>query len=565
MNVSINLIRAIGSTYFVYSGLFDITCGMVRFKIMYYKYDVSCPPSIIFHSNKYIMKRHCYFFVVSFLMLQICQAQAPEIMKVRKYAKENGGNIVQEFVKMLTIPNTANDTLNTQANAKFIADMMRKRGIENVQLLNTITANIPPAVYGEVNVPGAKQTLIFYAHYDGQPVNVAQWAEGLAPFNPQLFNGAPDENGIKISFPENGEYNPEWRIYARSASDDKAGVDAILNGYDMIKKSGMQPTFNLKFFFEGEEEAGSPHIHELLQKYHDLLQSDLFIICDGPVHQTGKKLIGFGVRGDAHLDLTIYSSKRPLHSGHYGNWAPNPALMLAKLLAEMKDNNGRVTVKGFYDDVIPLTPLERKALKDMPPVDEQMKNELGISQVEMPGKTLGESINLPSLNINGMHSGNVGALASNQIPTYATAVIDMRLVLGNDWRRQQQKVIDHIKAQGYFVTDHAPTDAERKEHGKIIKVIASDDGYNAQRTSMDLPIIKKVVAAVKSTTKDEVVLQPTSGGSLPLFLFEKYLKATTINIPVANHDNNQHAENENIRLQNLFDGIETMAALMMMK
>ena len=162
-----------------------------------------------------------------------------------------------------------------------------------------------------------------------------------------------------------------------------------------------------------------------------------------------------------------------------------------------------------------------------------------------------------------MQSGNVGKLASNQVPTTATAVIDLRLVLGNDWKRQQQKVVDHIKAAGYFITDHEPTDSERKVHEKIIKILPDLDGYNAQRTSMDLPIIQKIIAAVKTTTNDQVVLQPTMGGSLPLFLFEKILHAKTITVPIANHDNNQHAENENIRIGNFFDGIETMAALML--
>jgi acetylornithine deacetylase/succinyl-diaminopimelate desuccinylase-like protein len=276
-------------------------------------------------------------------------------------------------------------------------------------------------------------------------------------------------------------------------------------------------------------------------------------------------LIAFGVRGDTHLDLTVYASKQPLHSGHYGNWAPNPAMMLAKLLASMKDDNGKVTIKGFYDDVQPLNADERKALKEVPRVDEQMKNELGIITTEMKGKSLVESINLPSLNINGISSANVGKLASNVIPTTATAVIDLRLVLGNDWKRQQQKVIDHIRLQGYTVIDHEPTDEERKKYSKLIKVIRDNDSYNAQRTSMSLPVIKKVIDAVKSTTSEQVVLLPTLGGSLPLFVFEKYLKARTITIPIANHDNNQHAENENIRLLNFWNGIETMAALMMMK
>jgi acetylornithine deacetylase/succinyl-diaminopimelate desuccinylase-like protein len=215
--------------------------------------------------------------------------------------------------------------------------------------------------------------------------------------------------------------------------------------------------------------------------------------------------------------------------------------------------------------VIPLSSSEKQALRELPSVEEQMKNELGINSTEMPGITIGEAVNMPSLNINGMQSGNVGKLASNQIPTYATAVIDLRLVIGNDWKKQQQKVIDHIKAQGYFVTSGEPTDEQRKKYEKIIKIIPGEDGYNAQRSSMDLPIIKNVVEAIKTTGPDKVVLQPTSGGSLPLFLFEKYLKVKTITVPIANHDNNQHAENENIRIKNLFDGIETMGAVMLMK
>ena len=506
------------------------------------------------------MKKYFIFSFVVFFINKNLAAQTPGT-----YVQQNETGIINEFTAFLSIPNIAADPANLQNNTAFIITMMQKRGIQNIQLLNATTQGVPPAVFGEVIVPGAKQTLIFYAHYDGQPVNPEQWAKDLEPFKPKLFSAAIDKNGTNIFSPADSIYNNDWRIYARGASDDKAGVAAILNAYDVIERSGSVPGCNIKFFFEGEEEAGSVHLNEILEKYKSLLQSDLWIICDGPVHQSGKKQIVFGVRGDTHIDLTVYASKRPLHSGHYGNWAPNPAMMLVKLLASMKDENGRVTIKGFYDDIIPLTPLEKKALEEVPYVDEQLENELGISAPEMNGVTLSEAINLPSLNINGIQSGNVGKMASNQIPTYANAVIDLRLVLGNDWRKQQQKVIDHIKAQGYFVTDHDPTDEERKKYAKLIKVIPANDGYNAQRTAMDLPIIKKIIEAVKTTTKDQVVLQPTLGGSLPLFLFEKYLGAKTITVPIANYDNNQHAENENIRLGNLFEGIETMRSLMMIK
>jgi acetylornithine deacetylase/succinyl-diaminopimelate desuccinylase-like protein len=512
-----------------------------------------------------MMKKYYFLIFFSLLTIQLVSAQSTEVLNIRKYGTKNAEGIMKEFSTFLSIPNVAADPIGQQKNATFIMEMMNKRGIQKVQLLEAATKGVPPAVYGEVMVPGAKQTIIFYAHYDGQPVNPTQWAKELNPFQPKLFSKAIEQGGVNITSPTDGIYNNEWRIYARGASDDKAGIAAILNAYDAINKSGLRPNCNLKFFFEGEEELGSPHLNEILEKHQSLLQSDLWIICDAPVHQSGKKQIIFGVRGDTNMELTVYASKRPLHSGHYGNWAPNPAMMLAKLLSSMKDESGRVTIKGFYDDVTPLTPFEKKALNEVPSVDEQMKKELGISTSEMQGVTLSDAINLPSLNINGMQSGNVGKMASNQIPTYATAVLDLRLVLGNDWKRQQQKVIEHIKAQGYYVTDQEPSDKEREMYPKIIKVSPGEDGMNAQRTSMDLPIVQKVIAAVKTTTNNQIVLQPTMGGSLPLFLFEKYLNAKTITVPIANHDNNQHAENENIRLGNLFDGIETMGALMMLK
>ncbi|MEQ1800270.1 MAG: M20/M25/M40 family metallo-hydrolase, partial [Lacibacter sp.] len=345
---------------------------------------------------------------------------------------------------------------------------------------------------------------------------------------------------------------------------DKAGVMAILNAYDAIVKTGMKPTVNIKFFFEGEEEKGSDFLYEILQQYKNLLQSDLWLFCDGPVHQSGKKQVVFGVRGDAHVEVTVYGSKRPLHSGHYGNWAPNPAMMLVQLLASMKDKDGNVTIKDFYADVIPLSEMEKKALEAIPTVDEQMKKELGFSKREMKEYNLAQSIGLPSLNINGINSANVGKNASNVIPTTATAVLDLRLVAGNDWKKQQQRVVEHIRSQGYYITTAEPTEEERSKYEKIAKIELSS-GYNAQKTPMDLPIAKKIIAAVQSTSTEPIVLMPTAGGSLPLFLFEQYLNAKTISVPIANHDNNQHAENENIRLQNFWNGIETMAALMMMK
>lgn len=374
------------------------------------------------------------------------------------------------------------------------------------------------------------------------------------------------ETGGKIvSLPASGEINPEWRLYARSASDDKAGVMAILTAFDALRAQNLTPSVNVKFLFEGEEEAGSPHLGEIIELHKELLQSDAWIICDGPVHQSGRKQVVFGVRGDQNVDVTVYGAKRPLHSGHYGNWAPNPAMLLARLLATMKDETGRVTIAGWYDGVEPLGAAEKRAIAEAPAYDDELRAQLGLARTEGNGRSLLELINEPSLNINGISSGDVGALARNVIPTTATAVLDLRLVKGNDHARQVQRLIDHIRGQGFFVLDRDPTDAERKQHALIAKVTARSGGYSAERTRMDHPISIAVVEAVQSTSKDPIVKLPTAGGSLPLSIITDHLRTVTITVPIASYDNNQHAENENLRLQNLWDGIETWAAVIMIK
>src|SRR5437660_6176311 len=309
-----------------------------------------------------------------------------------------------------------------------------------------------------------------------------------------------------------------------ASSDDKAGVMGILTAFDALRAQNISPSLNIKFIFEGEEEAGSPHLGEIIDLHKDLLIADAWIICDGPVHQSGRRQVVFGVRGDQNVDVTVYGAKRPLHSGHYGNWAPNPAMLLARLLASMEDDTGRVTIAGWYDGVEPIGDAERRAIEEAPSYDDELRSQLGLARTEGNSKSLLELINQPSLNINGISSGDVGALARNVIPTTATAVLDLRLVKGNDYRKQVQNLMDHNRKQGFFVIDHDPTDAERKSHALLAKVIARSGGYNAERTRMDLPISIAVTAAVQSTSKQPIVKLPTSGGSLPLSIITDHLR-----------------------------------------
>jgi len=304
-------------------------------------------------------------------------------------------------------------------------------------------------------------------------------------------------------------------------------------------------------------------LEKITEKYGDLLKADAWLICDGPVDQTRQQQVYFGARGVTGFEITVYGPSRELHSGHYGNWAPNPALMLAKLLSGMKDDDGRVLVKGFYDGVEALGETERRAFAEAPDNDALLRRELGVGWTEGGGKKLIELINLPSLNIRGFASSSVGSTARNVVPSTATASIDIRLVKGVDHLAAVDRVIEHIRAQGYHVIETDPDDATRLKFPKIAKVVRQG-GYNASRTSMDLPISKQIIAAVESA-RGKVIRMPTLGGSVPLYIFTDNLKTPCIGIPIANHDNNQHSANENIRLQNLWDGIETMAALLAVK
>ncbi|MFN9804569.1 MAG: M20/M25/M40 family metallo-hydrolase [Bacteroidota bacterium] len=506
---------------------------------------------------------------ISFLLFlsAACQlaAQSPEPDRTKQYLQLHQQTWLQEYLTFVRIPNTPLNQTNQDLNSAFIIDMMRKTGIENIQLLKADVIGVPPAIYGEVNVPGAKRTIVFYAHYDGQPVDSTKWLPGWHPFRPLIIDGTP-ASGFKVitDIEKLNSLSPEWRITGRGSADDKAGVFAIIKAFQTLKELGQLPTVNLRFFFEGEEELGSTHLPNILTRHAALLKSDGWVICDGPEHPSGLPQLFLGVRGDAGMELTVYGSNRPLHSGHYGNWAPNPAHLLSHLLASMKDLDGKVLIQHFYDSITPLTAKEKTALLALPKMDEQLKKTFGFRRSEAPQRGLSASILQPSLNINGIQSAATGSGASNIIPSIATATLDLRLVPGIDFEVQQQRIEAHIRKQGYFITRDTPTTAQRNTYEKIIQV-RRKSGYNAQKTPIYHPFAAGVIEALQLHTQQKLLVVPLMGGSLPLYMFEKYAAAYPITVPIANYDNNQHAENENLRLGNLWSGIEKMAALMRMK
>lgn len=492
-------------------------------------------------------------------------AADPAVEAARAWREAHGPRILREYAELLAIPNVASDTENIVRNAEAIAGELDKRGVATTLWRLDGEPAAPPIVHGRLDVPGATRTLGIYVHYDGQPVDPSQWTD--PPWTPTLRTASLEDGGARREWPLAGEViDPEWRIYARGAGDDKAPLPALFAALDALRNAKIPLTSNLLFFFEGEEEAGSPHLGAYMRQHRDALEADAWLIFDGPVHQSRRPQLVFGVRGVVEFDLTVYGATRYLHSGHYGNWSPNPAMLLARLLASMKNDAGDVVIEGFYQSTAPITDADRAALATMPPIDDALRRELGLAPgaTEGDGASLMERLMLPSLNVRGIESAAVGEKARNVIPTRATASVDIRLAKGDDPAALLDRVEEHLRAQGYHVVAEEPDMAARLAHPRLARMVRGG-GYRAVRTAIEGPLIEGVIAAARRAAGDRLVLVPTLGGSLPLYLFVDLLEAPVVIVPIANHDDNQHAPDENLRLANLWDGIELMAALLTME
>src|SRR5687767_6441066 len=395
---------------------------------------------------------------------------------VRDWRVGNEPAVLRELITLLAIPNLARDSVSIRRNADTLVAMLQRRGVSARRLE---TAGSPPAVYGELRAPGASRTIVMYAHYDGQPVDPARWA--TPPWTPTLRDAPLERNGRVIPLPDRaGVIDDDARLYARSSSDDKAPILAMLAAIDALRAARIPLSVNLKFFLEGEEEAGSDHLDAMLRRHATLLASDGWIFGDGPVHQSRRPQIVFGVRGVMGAELTVYGPARPLHSGHYGNWAPNPSVLLAHLLASMRDTEGRITIAGFLDDVRPPGRLERAAIGLAPPVDTLLRRELALGDIEGDSVPLLERIMLPALNVRGLDGGPVGGRAANVIPTHATASLDFRLVPDQTPARVRELVETHVRAQGYHVVHEEPTLEERTRRARVAR-IQWEQGYPGMR------------------------------------------------------------------------------------
>ncbi len=475
----------------------------------------------------------------------------------RRFRSENGWSILSEFASLLRLPNVTGEVGQLRVNAEELKRRFEARGgsMEVVAL-----DGASPVVIGELRCDAPTATLGVYVHYDGQPVDPDNWTHD--PFSASLLSGPLHDGGTVIDYPGPGDQiDPEWRIYSRGASDDKTPFGAIAAALDALDRFGISRTVDLVFLFEGEEESGSPNLERYMRDLAPRLSADAWLLCDGPVHQSRTPQVAFGARGFSGFDLTFYGPERELHSGHYGNWVPNPAFELAAFLASCKDESGRVTIDGFYDDTHPVGEADRAAIDALPPIEDRLQDELGFGGPEVAGSTYPDRLMIPSFNVRGLRAAAVGAGARNVIPAEATASVDIRLAAGDDPDEMIERVRGHLRQHRYHVLDRDPTPTERRAHRRLARLVPAP-AYRAARIPMDSPLATTLLAVCREAAGGDVVALPTFGGSIPLYLFEDVLEAQVAVLPIANHDNNQHAPDENIRIANLWYGVDLWATLL---
>ncbi len=475
---------------------------------------------------------------------------------VRAWRQAHEQAIFAEFSRLLAMPNVATTPSDVEANATAISTLLKERGF-HTQLLRAEPGTLP-SVFAERTTPGATRTVVFYAHYDGQPVGQKGWLS--PPFTPTL-RSAPPANTLVDSATAAGALAPNWRVYARSAGDDKATIQAMVSALDALAAKGITPTVNIKLLYEGEEEQGSPHFAAIIAKNRALLRGDLLIMGDGPMHQSGRQMINGGNRGITSFAATVYGPNKPLHDGHYGSWAPSPAVMIADFVMSLRDDSGHIKIPGIYDDVVPVSAAERTALAAMPPVEADLKRALGLGRTIGPAR-LADGYLEPTLNVRAIHAGDDGPNAANAIATEASASVDFRLAPGETPSRVEQLTEAYLTKLGWFIVRAAPDEAMRVAHPKVLRLNWDAGGSIATMTPLDTPATEAVAASIGRTTGEAVIRLPIVGASSGFAEVVDQLHAPMVGVSIANYDDNQHARNENLRLGNLWDGIEVYAGLL---
>ena len=493
-------------------------------------------------------------FTLSINLLSYSQISERE---VTEYAINN----IKEFVEFLSYPNDANYKEDIEELIDWTSKRFNSLGFKSKRLeTESIPLLLAESVYNK-----NYNTILIYLHLDGQPVDKSKWFQD-DPFKPVLKR--PNSSGeYTIIDWENLDNktlkkldNEDIRIFARSSSDAKGPVMMLINALEIMSLNNLEPKFNIKLIMDFEEEKSSPSLPSAVVKYADELQSSGLLIFDGPQHSSGLPTLNFGNRGISKITLTTYGPIVPQHSGHFGNYAPNPVFRMSNILSSMKTEDGLVLIDGYYDGIT-ITNEILEDLDKVPDNEEEMLSEMQFKFPEKVGRSYQEALQYPSLNVRGIQSGWVKDEVRTIVPSECIAEIDIRLVIETDGYRLHELVRQHIKNLGYKVLDRRPTKEERLNYDKIVS-FDSKISYPAFRTDIDSDLGKWLSKSLSKTFGQTPVKKRTSGGSVPISPFVNTLNIPAVGVPTVNKDNNQHSPNENIKISNYINGIRTFIGIL---
>ena len=502
--------------------------------------------------------RSCLAFVAISLHAGIALSQGTQLPPAATARAAQAS--LPEYLELVALPNDAIVPADIQKNTDWLERAFAKRGFTTRQLPN----NGKPMLYAEwpKKIAGAK-TVLFYMHLDGQPVVPAEWSQP-DPWQPvvKARTAAGKWEIVPTDRLSAQPLDPDLRVFGRASSDDKGPIMMFLAAFDALKATGLEPAINVKVLLDSEEEKGSPSIPPVVKANRELLRADGIVIHDGPRHASERPTLVFGNRGNTRVTLTVFGPRAPLHSGHYGNYVPNPAMRLASLIASMKDDQGRVTVAGYYER-IKLSDAEKKILADTGDDEAAIRQRVGIARAETVGATLQESLQYPSLNVRGMAAASVGAKASNIIPERAIAEFDLRTTPEAPPAYLFGLIEAHVRKQGYHLVKGDPADADRATHDRIAQLTMGSGG-RAVRTPLDSPLGQWAYGVLKETggPGQTPVRIRMMGGSVPTDSLVEILDAPFVILPLVNGDNNQHTYDENMRIGHYVGGVRTIGALL---
>ena len=500
--------------------------------------------------------RKILLVLASWMLVSGASADPLPVNTIRALTDQHRLAAIQLYRDFLSLPNDANYPADIERLVEWMENAFAQRGFS----MRRLPTGGSPLLFAERMRSEDAATVLVYLQSDGQPVDPTAW-EQEDPYTPVLKAADIDGRFERIPWESlDSAFDPDWRVFARSAADSKGPMAQFLVAIELLDRAGFEADYNLKVIIDTEEEMGSPNLPAAVESNRELLAADLLLIFDGPPHPSNAPTVGFGARGIVTVTLVTHGPRVPQHSGHYGNFVPNPAFHLARILASMKTADGIVTIPGFYDGV-EIDEATRAVLEAVPDDEERILGDMGLIISDKVAASLQEAIQYPSLNIRGLSSGWTGKEARTIIPATATAEIDIRLVKESDYRYLLQLVRDHISGMGYNVIDHAPGDEERLALANIVS-FTHEFNYNAYRSDMDAAAGMMARRGMRHLYGAEPILIRTSGGSVPISPFVETLAIPAAKVPTVNIDNNQHSPNENLRLGSFVEGIAILMAVL---